>query len=230
MTISSPPRNVSASYSPDHRLILIPIFFAIASASAAVLATSPLGTPIPYCLTHQPGFSFSRILLAHTDFSRFADRYSCIERSLLCCATSELRTGLSCIPMSAIIPQSCHKVIYFSDSPDSRADSALPKLEHIVCVGIAVLVVVAKVQSTYKPAAAQWIRSTWNSKLAQPSILQLSSQAGGKDGCLAHVLLHCIDLHMPVPQKTDLRIYLTTFSRQHKQCPRQLQHSPKNKM
>ena len=58
-------------------LLVIPIFFAMDSASAAERATSPFGTPMP-CV-----------------FRRFAERYSCMERNRFGFVAG-LLAGVSC--------------------------------------------------------------------------------------------------------------------------------------
>jgi hypothetical protein len=65
----------------------IPIDFATASASSAVRATWPLGTPTPY---YRDLLEMTVVWLASllTDFRRSAERYSWIERCLFCCAAN----------------------------------------------------------------------------------------------------------------------------------------------
>lgn len=80
---------MSAQFAIGYRICL-PSFFEIASASSGVLATSPLGTPIPYyCVLERIGVSAG----FRTDFSKLADKYSCIERFRVC--WRELRTAES---------------------------------------------------------------------------------------------------------------------------------------
>lgn len=66
--------------------LIIPIIFATASASSADLATSPLGTPTPYCdaLDPMPHSLSPSCQCYHTDLSSRADKYSWMLRFLRC--------------------------------------------------------------------------------------------------------------------------------------------------